>query len=108
MPISEESIEQALDYLRDNAISAAKARAERIYMEEYRKTLKAHIMQEKQMLALGAQERDAYADKRYIDHLKAMRTAIEEDEKHRFLLAAAEAKISAWQTMQANARAMKI
>lgn len=106
--LSDEAIEHALDYLRDNAHGAAKARAERIYIEEYRKSLKAQIMQEHALSALGTQERNAYADKRYIAHLQALRDAVEADEKHRFLFAAAEAKISAWQTKCANERAVKI
>jgi translation elongation factor EF-Ts len=106
--ITEGDIEKALDYLRDNAAKAAQARANRIYMEEYRKVVKAQIMGENNETTIGAQERFAYADARYIEHLEAMRTSIFEDEKHRFTLAAAQAKIDAWQTMSANERAMKI
>src|SRR5215813_9365629 len=102
--ISDQDIEAAVDYLRDNADGAAHARANRIYMEEYRKTLKAMVMKEHLDKAVNAQEREAYADMRYLDHLEAMRTAIFEDEKHRFLLAAAQAKIEAWRTLQANQR----
>jgi hypothetical protein len=36
-------VEKALDYLRDNARAAAQARANRVYMEEFRKTVKAQI-----------------------------------------------------------------
>ena len=102
--ITDDDIEKALDYLRDNAVPAAQARANRIYLEEYRKTMKAKIMQKYAMLPLGAQERDAYASKEYMDHLTALHSAIEEDEKHRFLREAAQAKIDAWQTMSANQR----
>ena len=35
--ISEKDVEKAVDWLRDNADSCAKARATRIYLEEYRK-----------------------------------------------------------------------
>lgn len=104
--ISDDDIEKALDYLRDNASKAAKAKAERIYMEEYRKTVKAQIMRENDDRALGAQEAIAYADARYTQHLKAMREAIEADEYHRWMLVAAEAKIEAWRSQQANQRAM--
>ena len=106
--ISDEDIEKALDYLRDNAIEAAKARAERIYVEEFRKTLKAIYMKEHTDESIGAQEREAYADPRYQQHLEAIREAVERDEKHRFLRAAAEAKLEAWRTMSATERAMKL
>lgn len=106
--ISEDDIQKALDYLRDNASAAAEARANRQYVEEFRKTMKAQLMQEHSALPLGAQERNAYADARYIAHLDAIREAVEIDEKHRFLTQAAMAKIDAWRTMQATERAARI
>jgi len=106
--ISDQEIEKALDYLRDNASVAAQARAERIYIEEYRKSIKAQIMKEHADMPVSAQEREAYADDRYIRHLDAIRDAVYEDEKHRFLMKAAEAKIDAWRTKCSNERAMKL
>lgn len=106
--ISDDDIEKALDYLRDNAAKAAKSKAERIYMEEYRKTVKGQIMRENDDKPLGAQEAIAYADPRYKQHLEAMREAIERDEYHRWMLIAAEAKIEAWRTQSSNSRAMKV
>jgi len=106
--IKDEEVDRALDYLRDNADAAAKARAERIYVEEYRKVIKAQVMKEHDDKALGAQEREAYADDRYIAHLDAIRDAVAADEKHRFLLSAADAKIQAWRTQSTNERAGKL
>ena len=106
--ISDAEVGRALDYLRDNADAAAKARAERIYVEEYRKTIKAQIMQEHAEASGVVQEREAYADPRYIAHLAAIREAVAADERHRFLLSAAEARIDAWRTQSSNERAMKI
>ena len=103
--ISEDDIEKAVDYLRSNARAAAQAKAERIYMEEYRKVVKAQIQRERDNLALGAQERDAYADSRYAQHLEALKAAVEKDEYHRWMMIAAQAKVEAWRTQQANARA---
>lgn len=104
--IQDDDIEKALDYLRDNAPKAAKAKAERIYMEEYRKTVKGQIMRENDDKPLGAQEAIAYADPRYKQHLEAMREAIERDEYHRWMLVAAEAKVEAWRSQQANQRVL--
>jgi len=102
--ITENEVEKALEWLRDHAEEAAEERAERLHMEEYRKSLKALIMREHLDKAVNAQEREAYADARYIEHLEAMKTAIFEDEKGRFLREAASDKISAWQTFSANSR----
>ena len=106
--ICDEDIEKALDFLRDNAESAAKARAERIYLEEYRKSLKAILMKEHNGESGIIQERNAYSDVRYIGHLNAIKNAVYEDERYRFLRGAAEAKIEAWRSQSANYRAMKI
>ena len=102
--IDEADIEKALDWLRDNAEEAAGARADRLHMEEYRKSLKAQIMGEHLDKPVNAQEREAYADPRYKEFLVAMKEAIHLDERLRFLREAASAKISAWQTFSANAR----
>lgn len=103
--ISDDDVDKAVDYLRTNARPAAQAKANRIYMEEYRKVVKAQIQREHDSLAIGAQEARAYADSRYTQHLQAMQAAIEKDEYNRWMMTAAEAKIEAWRTQQANARA---
>jgi predicted glycosyl hydrolase (DUF1957 family) len=97
--ITQKQIESALDFLRDSAVEAAQFKANRVYMEEYRKSLKAQIMAEHTNLPGNAQEREAYKDERYIEHLEALKEAVFEDEKIKFLIEAAKAKISAWQTM---------
>ena len=106
MPITDDEIYRALDYLRDNAEKAALARANRIYLEEYRKSKKAMLMKESKVEAISAQERDAYAHPEYLEFLEGLRVAVFEDEKHRFLLQAASAKIDAWRSEQANQRVM--
>lgn len=103
--ITDDEIDKALDFLRDNARDAAQARADRIYCEEYRKTLKATLMKEHGALSAVLQEREAYADKRYVEHLEAVREAVKLDEFHRFMRVAAEAKIEAWRTQSSNSRA---
>ena len=103
--ITDDEIEKAVAYLRENARKAAQAKAERIYMEEYRKTVKAQVMRETPSDSLGAQEARAYCDSRYVDHLQTMREAIEKDEYNRWMMVAAQAKVEAWRTQQANLRA---
>jgi hypothetical protein len=103
--IDDAAVERAVQWMVDNAAAAAQARANREHMSEYRKTLKAQIMREHASLPLQAQEREAYADERYVAHLDALRTAIEQDERMRWLMGAAETKVSAWQTMSRMQRA---
>jgi hypothetical protein len=102
--ISQRDIEKALDFLRDSAEIAAINRSNRVYMEEYRKSLKAQLMSENLDMPVNAQEREAYKNVAYVTHLEAMKESIYQDEKLRFLMEAAKIKISAWQTMEkANA-----
>ena len=106
--INEEDVQKAVDWLRDNAQACAKARATRIYLEEYRKSIKALLMSKYPDLSVSAQEREAYAHDDYIQHLKNLKQAIFEDERLRFFRASAEVKIEAWRTQQANIRAIKV
>ena len=103
--IEEEDIDKALHWLITNASAAAKARAERVYVDEYRKHLKARLMKACGEETAAAQEREAYASQQYADHLKVLRDAVQEDERFRWLTTAAEAKIEVWRSEQANARA---
>lgn len=103
--ITDDEIDRALDFLRDNARDAAQAKANRIYVEEYRKVVKAQLMKEHGSMSAVLQEREAYSDPRYVTHLVAIREAVEIDEGHRFLRAAADAKIEAWRTQSSNSRA---
>ena len=103
--ITDDEIDKALDYLRDNARDAAQAKANRIYVEEFRKVVKAKLMKEHGSMSAVLQEREAYSDPRYVEHLEAIKQAVEIDEGHRFLRAAADAKIEAWRTQSSNSRA---
>ena len=102
--VSDEAMERALDYLRDTAETAAKSRAERLYLEDYSRVLRATVMSEHLAEPVNAQERFAYQDVRYRNHLEALKVAIFEDEKARFLREAAAVKIEIWRSEQANER----
>jgi hypothetical protein len=99
--ISDEKIQQALDFLEDGAIAAAQARADRIYMEEYKSSLEALLMKESDDGETSGviQRREARAHHTYRLHLNALREAVFEDEKARYMREAKQALISAWQTM---------
>ena len=106
--ITDNDVQKSLDFLRDTSENAAKYKAERIYLDEYRKSLKALLMKNHLDLPVSAQEREAYASPVYIQHLESLKIAIERDEKQRFLRVSAEAKIEAWRTMCSNIRAIKL
>jgi hypothetical protein len=103
--IHDDEIEKTLTWLVTNATPAAQARANRQYMEEFRKVIKAQLMNASEEKTAAAQEREAYAHPDYVKHLDALRTAVEMDERFRWLTTAAEAKIEVWRSFQANQRA---
>ena len=106
--IDEEEIHKAVAWLRDSAGLCAEAKATRIYLEAFSKSLKAILMSKHLALPISAQEREAYAHQDYQSHLKLMQQAIYEDERMKFFRASAEVKIEAWRTQQANIRAIKL
>lgn len=95
---------KAVDYIIKMAPKFAEAKATRVYLEEYRKSKKAILMGESESRSLGAQERDAYAHEDYVALLEGLRVAIEEEERIRWELVAAQARIEIWRSEQANNR----
>ena len=55
--------------------------------------------------SIGAQEREAYAHPEYRALLDGIKVAMEEEEKLRWDLIAAQASIDIWRTEQSNLRA---
>jgi hypothetical protein len=104
--MTDDQVHDALEYLRTNATNAAEARAHKIYMEEFRKTVKAQAMAKFNNLPVSAQEREAYRSQEYRDHLDAMKIAIHQDEENRWGMVHATSVIEAWRTQNANQRGM--
>ena len=94
-----------LEYIKNTAQKYAKAKAERMYVEEYRKTLKAKIMSEDKSQPVNAQERNAYSHPSYEQHLLAIKEAVEIEEELRWKLIAAQAMVEVWRSLSANQRA---
>lgn len=95
---------KAVDYILKHAALFAKAKAERTYIEQYRKSLKAMLMKRSMENAIGAQEREAYAHSEMIDLLKGLQAAVEIEEKLKWDITAAELRVEIWRTEQANNR----
>lgn len=102
--ISDDDAERALDFLKVSAKAYAKAKAERIWIEEFRKSKKAILMKASGDQSAAAQERDAYAHPEYVAFLDGLKAAVEEEEALRWKIASAELQISMWQTLSANSR----
>ena len=95
---------EAVDYILRHAKQFAKAKAERTYIEHYRKSLKAILMKKSNESAIGAQEREAYAHPEMLELIKGLQAAVEIEEKLKWDITAAELRVDIWRTEQANNR----
>lgn len=95
----------ALDFIRDNAKAYAMAKANVVYMTEYRKSIKADLMVRCINMTLGDKETYAYSHADYKSHLEALKQAVADAERLRWLMIAAEAKIEVWRSLESSARA---
>lgn len=97
---------EAVDFIYRTAPKYAKAKAERIYVEEWRKSKKALLMKSCGESSIAAQEREAYSHPEYQELLKGLQAAVEAEEVLRWSLVAAQARIEIWRTTSANNRAV--
>ena len=106
--VSDEAVEKALDWLRDNAEVIAEAKFNNVKAEHMLKHVKALAMAQNKDLPVGAQEREAYASEQYAAAIEVAAKAAGEFERIRALKEAAALKIEVWRTMSSNYRAMKL
>jgi hypothetical protein len=95
---------EAIDFIYRNATPFARAKATRVYLEEYRKSKKAILMQSSPESSAVAQERDAYAHADYLALLDGLRAAVEIEEALRWQMVAAQARIDVWRSEESSAR----
>ena len=95
---------KAIQFLIDTAEPYSKAKASRIFLEGFLKSRKAQLMSQAGTEVLGKQETFAYAHKDYIEILEGIREAVEKEERFRYLMVAAQARIEVWRTEQYSAR----
>lgn len=96
---------KAVDYILANGKIFAKAKAERIYLEEFRKSKKAILMSQSTAEAANAREQYAYSHPEYLSLLDGLKAAIEVEEKLRWDLIAAQTRVEIWRSEEASARA---
>jgi hypothetical protein len=101
---------KALDWIRDNAAAMASAKADRVQLEEFRKSKKAMLMVAAEKAGHNsavAQEREAYANAEYVEFLNALGAAVEKEEKLRWLMIACQARIEVWRSLESSKRIEK-
>lgn len=95
---------RAVDHIIKHAPLFAAAKANRIYLEEFRKTKKALLMAQSTESAANAREQYAYAHHEYQELLEGLRAAVEQEERLKWEMTAAQARIDIWRTEQASNR----
>lgn len=101
------SIEPLIQGWRDSVEEAAKAKADVVYLTEFRKSKKAILMQEAELNGhKTGQEREsyAYAHPEYLELLKGLKVAVETHESLKNRMFIAQTRIDVWRTTQANGR----
>jgi len=96
----------AVDYIYKNAPLFAKAKSDRVYLEEFRKTKKSLLMLASPETSAVMREADAYAHKEYQELLDGLRVAVEQEEALKWKLTAAQARIEIYRTESANNRSI--
>lgn len=95
---------RAVDYVIANAGKFAQAKAQRVYLEEFRKSKKAILMGQSTAKSAVEREQYAYAHEDYLALLGGLKAAVEVEEELRWRLVAAQARIEIWRTASANNR----
>jgi hypothetical protein len=100
-------IENLLYEYRMKGDPYAKAKSQRVYLEEYKKSLLSLLMKDAERRgssSVSAQERDSYSTEKYTQHVDALKIAVEQEEFQRFEIKRIELEIEVWRTHQANER----
>ena len=107
--MSEEITEQHMHILRGLGKAHAKAKGQLSLLDHNRKILLSTLMKEKminsntgKMDSVNAQEREARADQRYIDHIKALAIAIEKESELAWEKEIVRINFETWKTKVIN------
>lgn len=108
---TEEQRESVFDEMERLSSEYAQAKAEQVYLEEYRKTKIAILMKAAEVgnpgMSAVMQDREARRHPEYRELLEGLKAATEKAEHLRWLLKSKEMRFEHWRTKQANERAEK-
>lgn len=93
--------------IRNKAPAYGDAKAQRVYLEEFRKSKKAMLMRDALLNGIEAanhQEREAYSSPEYQALLKGLAAAIEKEETLRWELESHRLDIEIWRSRETTAR----
>ena len=103
---SETKVEEALATMRELASELGQAKANRVHLEQFRKSKKAILFSESNDKTIADRENYAYAHPEYIELLEGLKVAVEKEETLKWRMKGAELYVEVWRTQQANNRAI--
>jgi hypothetical protein len=103
-PSMDTSPNKAVEFIIKQSGVFAEAKANRTYIENYLRSAKSKLMLESTASSMAAKEMEAYATDDYITLLKGLKEAVEIEEKLKWQLIAAQARIEIWRSQEATNR----
>jgi len=97
----------AIDFMIKNSEAYALAKAQVVYLTEYRKTVKSQGILRSLKNTVVEKEADAYTTVEYKTCIEGLREAVAEAERLRWMLVAAQARVDCWRSMEASNRAVE-
>jgi hypothetical protein len=101
------SPEESTQAIRDKAPAYGEAKAQRVYLDEFKKSKKAMLMRDALLNGIDAashQEREAYSNPEYVALLKGLAAAVETEETLRWELESHRLDVEIWRTREATNR----
>jgi hypothetical protein len=95
---------KAVEFIIKQSSVFAAAKANRTYIENYLRSAKSKLMMESTASSIAAKEMEAYATDDYVDLLQGLKEAVEVEEKLKWQLIAAQARIEIWRSQEATNR----
>ncbi len=105
--IDSDKLLERIEKMGNSISDYSKAKAERVYIEQYRKSLKAILMgraHEQGIKTIAEREVFAYSNDDYIKLITGLKGAVEIEEKCRWALERLKMEIEVWRTIQCNER----
>ena len=107
--MSEEYQEQQIHKLRELGKKYAKAKGELSFLDHNRQILLAKLMKEHMVSSntgkldsVASQNREARADQRYVDHIKALALAVQNEAELSFEMTIVRINFETWKTKMIN------
>lgn len=98
---------EAIEFMIKNAPKYAQAKAERIYLENYLKTVKATLALKCNESTVARAEQYALSHPEYKVVLDGLKVAVEQEEHLKWWLISAQARVDVWRTEEASNRGIE-